>query len=314
MSIELRFSKYTSARAWLTITICTLVTTGCTDTQGPAGSPPEGDWLNITGNASGQRYAPLSQIDPDNFSSLEVAWTWDGSDFPNVNARSTPIYVNGKLITVAGERRHVVAIDASTGKTVWTFVEPPTFRWEYSMRKNHGKGVAYGKIDGKDVVYVVTPSFFLHALDAETGEPLEGYGSGMPIDGFPETGTVDLLADLGHPYDVADGIPLDVGYITSSSPAIVVNNVIIVGNSAEQGYNQSRQENIPGDILAYDAQTGEHLWKFNVIPGPGEFGHNTWENDAWEWTGDISSWAPLSADHERAVSYTHLTLPTSDLV
>lgn len=312
MSIELRFSKYTSVRAWLTITICALVTTGCTDTQGPAGSPPEGDWLNITGNASGQRYAPLSQIDPDNFSSLEVAWTWDGSDFPNVNARSTPIYVNGKLITVAGERRHVVAIDASTGKTVWTFVEPPTFRWEYSMRKNHGKGVAYGKIDGKDVVYVVTPSFFLHALDAETGEPIEGFGSGMPIDGFPETGTVDLLADLGHPYDVADGIPLDVGYITSSSPAIVVNNVIIVGNSAEQGYNQSRQENIPGDILAYDAQTGEHLWKFNVIPGPGEFGHNTWENDAWEWTGDISSWAPLSADHERGIVYIPTNGATAD--
>ena len=75
-------------------------------------------------------------------------------------------------------------------------------------------------------------------------------------------------------------------------------DVIVVGNSAEQGYNQSRIENIPGDILAYDKRTGKFLWKFNVLPGPGEFGHETWENDAWQWTGDVSSWAPLSADPE----------------
>ena len=111
----------------------------------------------------------------------------------------------------------------------------------------------------------------------------------------PETGVVDLLADLGHAFDPSDGIPLETGYITSSSPAIVVNGVIIVGNSAEQGYNQSRQENVPGDILAYDARTGDFKWKFDVLPAEGEYGNNdeldTWENDAWEWTGDISSWA-----------------------
>ena len=49
--------------------------------------------------------------------------------------------------------------------------------------------------------------------------------------------------------------------------------------------------------------TGKFLWKFNVLPGPGEFGHETWENDAWKWTGDISSWAPLSADQERGIVY-----------
>ena len=97
--------------------------------------------------------------------------------------------------------------------------------------------------------------------------------------------------------------PLEKGYITSSSPPIVVNGVVVVGNSAEQGYNQSRIENIPGDILAYDARTGKFLWKFNVLPKPGEFGHETWENDAWKWTGDISSWAPLAADDERGIVY-----------
>ena len=295
------------AGAWLALALTVLFGAACAD----AGAP-EGDWLYITGNAAGQRYSELDQLTAENFGDLELAWVWEGDAFPNVNARATPIYVDGKLITVAGERRHVVAIDASTGETLWTFVEPPTFRWEYSMRKNHGKGVAYGEVDGRAVVYVVTPSFFLHALDANTGEPLEGFGTGIPIEGFPATGTVDLLADLGYAYDVSDGIPLEVGYITSSSPAIVVNGVIIVGNSAEQGYNQSRRENVPGDILAYDARTGEHLWKFDVLPSPGEFGHETWENDAWEWTGDISSWAPLSADAERGLVYIPTNGATAD--
>ena len=150
---------------------------------------------------------------------------------------------------------------------------------------------------------MITPGFFLTALDAETGAPLEGFGQPVPIDGFPETGVVDLLADLGHPFDPYDGIPLETGYITGSSPPIVVNDTVIVGNSAEQGYNQSRIENIPGDILAYDKRTGAFKWKFNVIPKPGEYGHETWENDAWQWTGDVSSWAPISADIENDLVY-----------
>ena len=108
------------------------------------------------------------------------------------------------------------------------------------------------------------------------------------------------------------GIPRELGYITSSSPPIVVNGVVVVGNSAEQGYNQTRIENVPGDILAYDARTGKHLWKFHVIPRPGEFGHETWENDAWSCTGDVSSWAPMSADPERGIVYIPTNPPTID--
>ena len=171
------------------------------------------------------------------------------------------------------------------------------------MRADYGKGVGYGVVDGKDVIYIISPGFFLTALDGETGAPLEGFGKPVPIDGFPDTGVVDMLADLGHPYDPYKGLPLERGYITSSSPPIVVNGVVVVGNSAEQGYNQSRIENVPGDMLGYDARTGEFLWKFNVIPQPGEYGHETWENDAWQYTGDISSWAPLSADLELGLVY-----------
>ena len=163
--------------------------------------------------------------------------------------------------------------------------------------------MGYANLDGRDVIYIISPGFFLTALDAATGRPLEGFGGPVAVEGFPETGVVDLLADLGHPYDPYEGIPLERGYITASSPPIVVNDVVVVGNSAEQGYNQSRIENVPGDILGYDARTGDFLWKFNVIPQPGEYGHETWENDAWQYTGDISSWAPISADPELDIVY-----------
>jgi quinoprotein glucose dehydrogenase len=261
------------------------------------------EWVHLGGGADHARYSPATQINAENFSELETAWVWDGASFGASSGRSTPSYVDGKLFTVAGAHRHVVALDPKTGETLWSYREPETPRYKYSMRKDYGKGVAYAKIDGRGVIYIISPAFFLTALDAETGLPLEGFGKSVPIKGFPKTGVVDLLADLGHEYDPYNGIPLEKGYITSSSPPIVVNGVVVVGNSAEQGYNQSRIENIPGDILAYDAKTGKHLWKFDVLPGPGEFGHETWENDAWKWTGDISSWAPLSADPERGIVY-----------
>ena len=261
------------------------------------------EWTTLGNDFAHTRYSPADQISADNFDQLEVAWTWDGSSFQAQSGRSTPSYINGRMYTVAGARRHVIAIDPRTGETIWSYREPNTERWQYSMRADYGKGVGYGVVDGKDVIYIISPGFFLTALDGETGAPLEGFGKPVPIDGFPDTGVVDMLADLGHPYDPYKGLPLERGYITSSSPPIVVNGVVVVGNSAEQGYNQSRIENVPGDMLGYDARTGEFLWKFNVIPQPGEYGHETWENDAWQYTGDISSWAPLSADLELGLVY-----------
>ena len=261
------------------------------------------EWFTLGNDYAHTRYTSSSEISSENFSELEVVWEWDGASLGAVSGRSTPSYINGTLYTVAGARRSVVAIDPKTGETLWSYRLPNTGRWEYSMRADYGKGIGYSEVDGKGVIYMITPGFFLTALDAETGAPLQGFGKPVPIDGFPESGVVDLLADLGHPYDPYEGIPLETGYITGSSPPIVVNDTIIVGNSAEQGYHQSRIENVPGDILAYDKKTGDFKWKFNVIPKPGEYGHETWENDAWQWTGDVSSWAPISADVENDIVY-----------
>ena len=270
----------------------------------PAQQP---EWRYWGADAASTRYSPLDQIDASNFEDLEVAWIWRADNYSPSRGemlRATPIYVDGTLYSVAGSRRTAVAIDPATGETLWTFREPTTKRWEDSMRKNYGKGVAYAEVDGRPMIYLVTPAFFMHALDPATGRKIPSFGKG---------GTVDLLGDLGrwdhHP---TEGIPFEVGYITNSSPPIVVNGVVVVGNSHEQGYYQYLKENVPGNILAYDAGTGEHLWTFNVIPQEGEFGNDTWENDAWKWTGNVSAWAPLSADPELGLVYVVTDPPPVD--
>lgn len=281
------------------------------------------DWVTLGSDFAHTRFIPASQITPENFESLETAWVWDGASFQATSGRSTPSYVNGKLYTVAGDRRHVVAIDPVTGETIWSYREPHTFRHEYSMRKDYGKGVGFAEVDGRPVIYIISPGFFLTALDADTGAPLEGFGHEIGVPGFPKTGVVDLqkiLADAnGYEFDPYYGIPLETGYITSSSPPIVVNGTVVIGNSAEQGYNQTRIENIPGDIIGVDAKTGAHKWTFNIIPDKGEFGWDTWKDgngnqidDPRAYTGENSSWAPMAADPELNMVYINTNSATID--
>ena len=286
---------------------------------------PDGEWRYQSADAWGTRYSPANQVNASNFANLEVAWVFRGDNFGPAledQMKATPQYIDGVIYTVQGHRRTVVAMDPASGETLWTYREPTTTRWERSMRQNYGKGVAYGEIEGRGVIFYTSPAFFLHALDAKTGKHVENFGGQVPLPGFPETGVVDLIPDLvadwepwqnwDQPYDPDYGIPRELGFITSSSPPIVVNGVVVVGNSAEQGYNQTRIENVPGDILAYDARSGAFKWKFHVIPRPGEVGHETWLNDAWRWTGDVSSWAPMSADYQRGLVYIPTNPPTID--
>jgi hypothetical protein len=172
----------------------------------PGDAQQKGEWTDINGGEASTRYSPLDQITASNFNNLKVAWEWNGEAAPDVaigdiNPRGLPIYVDGMLLTTSGERRTVVSLDPVTGKTLWTFQEPTTPRHEYSMRSNHGKGVEYARINGRGVVFIVTPGFFLHALDAKTGKPIEGWGGAVPVAGFPKSGSVDLLKDLIADWD-----------------------------------------------------------------------------------------------------------------
>src|SRR5688572_20656082 len=135
----------------------------------PGAAQQKGDWPAITGGDAGTRYSALDQINAANFNNLAVAWEWNGEadvKIGDINGRSLPIYVDGMLLTTAGERRTVVSLDPATGKALWTFQEPLTPRHEYSMRSNHGKGVTFARINGRGVVFITTPGVFLHRPDA----------------------------------------------------------------------------------------------------------------------------------------------------
>ena len=301
------------------VAVCCLLSSAAVSAQVLSGTE-NGEWRYLGGTAGHIRYSPLDQINRGNFEDLEIAWIWRSDNFgPNVDyfSRSTPIYVDGVLYTVATPRRQVIAMDPATGEILWTFREPETIRHQRSPRQAYGKGVAYAELDdGRGVIYITTPGFFLWALDARTGRPLENWGSSFPVGGFPEAGVVDLIPLLvddwgpwqdyvlaGGEYDPDYGIPRELGMVTASAPPIVVNGVVVVLVGHQPSYGQTRIENVPGDIMGFDAATGERLWKFHAIPRPGEFGHETWHNDAWRFSGDISTWAPASADPELGLVY-----------
>ena len=79
----------------------------------------------------------------ENFTDLEVAWEWDGASFGAISGRSTPSLINGKLITVAGNKRYVVALDPKSGETLWSYREPDTPRafLLYARRLWQGRGL-----------------------------------------------------------------------------------------------------------------------------------------------------------------------------
>ena len=107
-------------------------------TQALERGTPFGEWRYWGADAWSTRYSPLDQIDASNFDDLEQAWLWRGDNFgpsPDYILRSTPIYADGRLFTVAGQSRTVSALDPATGEVLWMFREPHTTRWDRSSRK-----------------------------------------------------------------------------------------------------------------------------------------------------------------------------------
>ena len=275
-------------------------------TLGPQPAPVDGQegaaggqWRHYGGDAGATRYSPLAQINADNVGDLEVAWRWRSDNYgpaPEFNYRATPLMVDGVLYTTAGYRRAVVAIDAGTGETLWTYRLDEGDR--SAPRRNSGRGVAWWESEGMPPrIFMVSPGFHLVALDAATGVPVAGFG---------DNGVVDLRLELGREVD------LETAPIGSSSPPVVVGNVVVVGSAMPAGGAPRSPEMPPGHVRGYDAITGEMLWIFHTIPQPGEFGHETWEDGSWEYTGNVAVWPPFSADPELGYVYLPVELGTGD--
>jgi quinoprotein glucose dehydrogenase len=262
----------------------------------------EADWPQHRGDLASTNYSPLDQINRNNAGQLKIAWRWKSDNFgprPEYYFKVTPLMVNGILYTTAGLRRAVVAIDAVTGETLWTFRLREGERTAYAPRQNSGRGVAYwlATEDGRDRVLYITPGYQLVALDALTGQLVREFG---------DNGVVDLKKGLG---EHVDPVTATVG---STSPPIIVDDVAVVGSCFPVGLAPVSRKQVRGDIMGYDVTTGKQLWIFHTIPQPGEYGHETWEKDSWKHTGNVGAWAPLTADPELGFVYIPLEAATGD--
>ena len=288
-------SNSTTAVCWAALLTFCLWPAAADSQQGAA----DGQWRHYGGDAGATRYSPLAQVNADNVGDLEVVWRWRSDNYgpaPEFNYRATPLMVDGVLYATAGYRRAVVAIDAGTGETLWTYRLDEGDR--SAPRRNSGRGVAWWEADGMPPrVFMVSPGFHLVALDAATG---------VPVDGFGDNGVVDLRLELGREVD------LETAPLGSSSPPVVVGNVVVVGSAMPAGGAPRSPEMPPGHVRGYDALTGERLWIFHTIPQSGEVGNETWEDGSWEYTGNVAVWPPFSADPELGYVYLPVELGTGD--
>ena len=260
----------------------------------------EAEWLQHRGDFASTNYSPLEQINRDNVKNLKILWRWKSDNFgpgPEYYFKVTPLMVNGILYTTAGSSRSVVAIDAETGETLWVFHLDERERQPYVPRQNSGRGVAYWKApDGQDRVLYISPAYQLVALDAKSGRPIHTFG---------KDGVVDLKKALDPPKDPQTPIG-------STSPPIIVNDVVILGSTFPVGLAPESKRQARGDIMGFDVRTGKKLWTFHSIPQSGEPGVETWKDNSWEYTGNAGAWAPLSADPDLGYVYLPMEAATGD--
>lgn len=260
-----------------------------------------GEWRTWGGDLGVTRYAPLDQVNAANFKDLEVAWRFRTENLgsrPDFNLQTTPLMIDGVLYATAGEHRNAVALNAATGELLWMHRLEEGRRAEVSSRRLSGRGVGYWT-DGKgdERVYYVTIGYQLVGLDARTGRPLKDFG----VDGI-----VDLRRDADQPLDLVEA---DIAW---NGAPVVAKNVVIVGAAHRSGTIPKSRTNAKGYVRGFDARTGRRLWTFHTIPGPGEFGHDTWLEKSAEYTGNTGVWTQFAVDEQLGLVYLPVESPTGD--
>jgi quinoprotein glucose dehydrogenase len=258
------------------------------------------DWTSYGGDLGNTRYAPLTQINAENFGKLEVAWRFKTDNLgprPEFNFEATPLVVKGVLYSTGGTRRAVFALDAATGELKWVYSLDEGRRGAMAPRQLSGRGLAYWTDGTEERIVYVTPGYRLIALNARNGQPIASFGS---------SGIVDLKEDDDQIIDPTSG---EVGL--HATPTIV-RNVVIVGAAHRSGSVPLGMTNVKGYVRGYDIRSGKRLWIFHTIPQPGEFGNDTWLKDSWSYTGNTGVWSQISADAELGLAYLPVELPTGD--
>src|SRR5712671_4167748 len=136
----------------------------------------------LNGGVDNIRYSSLAQINRANVGKLQVAWTYDSHDaFKGSEMQSNPVVVDGVLYATTPTLK-VVAVNAATGREIWTF--DPSGGASSGARFRH-RGVTVHK----DRVFVSYRNW-LYALDKASGQPIASFG---------KEGRIDLREGLGMP-------------------------------------------------------------------------------------------------------------------
>lgn len=233
------------------------------------------EWREYLGGPDRNHYSPLTQINAENVKQLEVAWEYHTGDSGQVQCN--PLIVDGVLYGVTAGVRPF-ALDAATGKELWKV------RWDTTEGKWYGtlRGVAYWE-DGDDRRILYTKEEWLYAIDARTGNLISTFG---------DNGRVSLKTGLGP--TAKDK------FVISNTPGTVYKDLIIMPLRLSE-----RSDAALGHIQAFNVRTGELAWVFKTIPGPGEFGYETWPENAHKNidVGAANNWCGMAVDRERGIVY-----------
>jgi quinoprotein glucose dehydrogenase len=233
-------------------------------------------WSDYGGSPDSMQYSALAAINRTNVTKLERAWFYPVPGDP-VRLPFNPIAVDGVLY-IAGVKGLVVALDAATGKELWSSTEQAPER-----------GVTYWEnVDRSDRRLLLNTGGGLRAINATSGALIRTFGK----DGF-----VDMRT--GEPRRLAG---------PNKSPGRIFENLIVVGSNTGEGYGSP-----PGDLRAYDVVTGRLVWTFHTIPRPGELGSETWPPDAWKYAGGANTWGEITVDRKNGIVFAPTGSPTHDL-
>ena len=243
--------------------------------------PDEHSWQNWGNGLRFDNYSAADQINTSNVTKLAPVWKYE------VHQRGrwelTPIVVGGLLYGVDLEG-NAFALDPETGKEIWRFA---------SGLRGNVRSVSYWPGDASHKPRIIMPiQDRIYALDSETGALVEPFGGGRGYinirDGFTQTGPSYRM----------------------TAPPTVYQNLIITGVSTQEFGSKGP----PGDPRAYDAVTGKLVWRFHIIPHPGEPNFGTWGGEGWKGRSGPTTWGMMSLDEETGLIYIPVGNPADNYV
>ncbi|MBI4472665.1 MAG: PQQ-binding-like beta-propeller repeat protein [Acidobacteria bacterium] len=229
------------------------------------------DWPTVGNDPGGMRYSALTQIAPSNVTRLTKAWTFD-TGAAATGYTITPIVINNVMyLPIQGTI--IVALKADTGTELWR-TDLAKIQGIGGTPTAGGRGISYwpGTAGVAPRIVIATANGFLVQLDAKTGTPIPA-----------PAGLVNLATGVTEKFGG--------GYSVNTAPALYKNLAIIAARTGEQG-----RYGLPGDPRAFDLLTGKEVWRFHVVPHPGEENFGTWGLNGWQDRRGPGVWVPMTVD------------------